>query len=122
MLALVAGDDRPGVAAALAEPAGDDGGIPVREPDGLGAGGVDRREEARPVGVVSTAVGSGASTDIATLAPSSSRSVSTTGTATGQGAGALAIGTLEFGDDSTGPAAAGSSSAPDRVVRIRWRR
>jgi hypothetical protein len=73
-------------------------------------------------GTAPTAVGSGASTDIAALTPSSSSSVSTTGTATGQGAGALAIGSLNFGDDATSPTAGASPSASDRVVRIRWRR
>jgi hypothetical protein len=47
-------------------------------------------------------------------------SVSTTGAATGQGAAALAIGALDFGDDTTGPAAGGSPSAFERVVRVRW--
>jgi hypothetical protein len=84
-----------------------------------GAGGL---ASAGSAGTVPTAVGSGASTDIAALTPSSSSSASTTGMSTGQGAGALAIGALNFGDDTTGPTAAGSPSASDRVVRIRWRR
>jgi hypothetical protein len=73
---------------------------------------------AGPVGTESPVVGSGASTASATLTPSSSSTVTTTG----PGAGALAIGALNFGDDPTGPTAAGSPSASDRVVRIRWRR
>jgi hypothetical protein len=74
------------------------------------------------VGTVSPAVGSGASTAGATRTPASSSTVTTTGPATGPGAGALAIGVLTFGDDPTGPTAAGSPSASDRVDRIRWRR
>jgi hypothetical protein len=56
------------------------------------------------------------------LAPTSGPRVSMIGTATGQGAAALAIGALNFGDDTTGPAAGGDPSASDGVVRIRWRR
>jgi hypothetical protein len=73
---------------------------------------------AGPAGTVSTAVGSRASTDSVTLTPSSSP----TATTTGPGAGALAIGALNFGDETAGPIAAGSLPASDRVVRIRWRR
>jgi hypothetical protein len=73
---------------------------------------------AGPAGTVSPAVGSGASTDSATRTPSSGSTVSTTG----PGAGALAIGTLNFGDDTTGPTDAGSPPASDPVDRNRWPR
>ena len=59
---------------------------------------------------------------VATPPTFSGSGISTTGPATGEGTGALAIGALNFGDETTGPAAGGSPSASDRVVRIRWRR
>jgi hypothetical protein len=99
---------------------------------------------------VPVALGHGVSTDAATLMPLSTPSASTTDPSIGLGAeeptasaidalylgsrpapaasaasslSASAIGALDFGsDDPTGPAAGGSPSASDRVVRIRWRR